>query len=82
MKIYYLAFLVALFSGVVRSCNNKFSGKQLRVTGDWSSPAWNAADPNGLLKFDETSCLYTLAVGGLKPNTQYAWKVKIFKLKF
>ena len=35
----------------------------------------NAADSHGQTHFDETKCLYTLAIGGLIPNNLYKWKV-------
>ncbi|RNA38528.1 Alpha catalytic domain containing [Brachionus plicatilis] len=72
-----LAVCIAFFCELAQSCSNSFQGKQLRATGDWSSPSWNALDPNGLLKFDEASCLYTLVVGGLKPNFKYFWKMAV-----
>ena len=59
-------------------CNNPFNGKQIRVTGDWTSPTWNPAEPLGLMKFNATKCAYTISVGGFKPYFLYAWKVSYY----
>lgn len=79
LKTIALCITICFGIATAQSCSNSFQGRQLRATGDWSSPSWNAVDPNGLLNFDTASCLYTLVVGGLRPNAQYKWKVKYTK---
>jgi hypothetical protein len=76
-----IAIFIATFvisSGLnAQECVNKLANRIVRAAGDWTSlPQWNAAEPLGLMKFDEEKCVYTLAVGGLRPNTVYKWKVK------
>ena len=61
-------------------CANNLAARTLRVSGDWSKDAgsateWNAAEPLGLLKFDERHCVYTLVISGLRPAKPYKWKV-------
>lgn len=61
-------------------CTNNFKNKLLRVSGDWSIDAgsptlWNAAEPKGLLTFDENRCEYDVVVTGLKNSFSYKWKL-------
>lgn len=40
-------------------------------------PIWNAAEPLGLMTYDDQTCLFSVSVANLKPNFQYKWKVVI-----
>ena len=67
---------------VCPSCTNSFSSKLVRVTGDWpvelgSLKSWDAAEPLGLLTYDQDVCAYVLVVKGLKPSFEYKFKVTI-----
>lgn len=76
LKLNSFVIFLAIYASAAQSCSNRFEGKQLRAAGDWSAlPLWNAVEPFGLLKFDAESCLYTVTVAGLRPDTQYKWKV-------
>lgn len=59
-------------------CTNRYPSQDVRAAGDWSElPTWNAIEPKGLMKFDETICGHVVTVGGLRPDTSYKWKVVI-----
>lgn len=68
--------------GSCAQCDNNQAHRVLRASGDWSVDAgsvkeWDAAEPLGLLIFDEQKCIYTLAIAGLKPSKSYKWKVTV-----
>jgi hypothetical protein len=42
-----------------------------------SATLWNAAEPLGLLKYEEKVCAYSVVVTGLKKNFQYKWKLTV-----
>ena len=79
-----ISFLFLVSSAKVlkkrQTCSNAFNGRQVRASGDWSITPWNAAEPNGLMKFNLNACVYTLSIGGLKPFTRYTWKVIYYTL--
>ncbi|CAF1006803.1 unnamed protein product, partial [Didymodactylos carnosus] len=61
-------------------CSNPLSSRIVRASGDWqtilgSAANWIATDPNSLMSADPNDCLYSLILTGLKPNTEYQWKV-------
>lgn len=71
----FIVFVIVLFDAA-NCCTNRFDGKDVRAAGDWSlEPIWNAVEPNGLMTFNVADCSYYHVVGGLKPNTDYKWKV-------
>lgn len=71
--------LVGLIGSIgAQTCTNRYSGQDVRASGDWSElPLWNAVEPKGLMKFDSTLCAHVVTVAGLKPNTNYKWKVVV-----
>jgi aminopeptidase C len=42
-----------------------------------SATLWNAAEPLGLLNYEEKFCSYSVVVTGLKKNFQYKWKLTV-----
>ena len=77
-----IIFIFSIFKYAI-ACNNRFEGKEVRAVGDWSpAPIWNAAEPLGLMRFDQSECIYTLTLGGLRPDTAYKWKVCNFVFSF
>lgn len=72
--------LIVLLTKSMRSqpCANKYATQNVRAAGDWSEPPlWNALEPKGLLKFDPNLCAHTASIGGLRPNTNYNWKIAV-----
>ena len=50
------------------------------IKGDWGIDSgapknWDAAQPNGLLTYDQNICTYVLVMKGLKESFDYKWKV-------
>lgn len=50
--------------------------------GDWpvdagSAKNWDAAEPLGLLTYDQDICAYVVVVKGLKESFDYKWKITI-----
>ena len=67
-------------TGSCPACTNIQAAKVVRASGDWSIDAgslalWDAAEPLGLMTFDEKLCSYTLVITGLKKNYEYKWKL-------
>ena len=61
-------------------CKNDFASKLLRVSGNWpidlgSESNWNAAEPLGLMTYNNLTCEYILILKGLPPKKIYSWKV-------
>ncbi len=47
--------------GSCKPCSNSFASKLIRATGDWSldtgsATQWDAAEPKGLMTFEEQIC--------------------------
>ena len=58
-------------------CVNRYNTKDVRASGSWSVPDFDAADPLGLMTFNEEECFHSVVFSNLQPNTQYKWKVTI-----
>lgn len=70
--------LACVGSIMSQTCTNRYPSQDVRASGDWSEqPIWNALEPKGLMKYDQSVCGHVVTIGGLKPNTNYKWKVVI-----
>jgi hypothetical protein len=59
-------------------CYDIYAGRVVTAAGDWTSPQWNANNPDGKMTFNDLECSYNLIINGLKSNFKYDWKVKCF----
>jgi hypothetical protein len=74
----------ALDLTVPYTCVDKFAGKDVRASGNFSNSGleWNAAEPTGLMTFQAEKCDYSVVLTGLRPNYAFEWKVSLILNKY